>query len=401
MARIRTIKPEAYEDEDLALVSLGARWVFAATWTYVDDEGRALYIPSRLQSYVFPHEPNQDIEVFLEELAALGFLHFYEADGRRLFHVPNLRKHQKIDKPTKSKLPSPESVCPGCCGEISANTLRGLSEDSAPGKGKGNGKGKGEGRAPARETSPPLSTPSGETLAGIDTDLEEIRQQGETGVATDFGSAAPAAGRPAAAAAVVQSAASQHQRFIGARKRAEAWQFSAEDRAALAAAGEAIGVLADDLPGEIGSKLAKPKNDADTAYDVWFSLSAAEIAEWCAAAAAEACRASKPSIEYVSGIIRARLNGDRKKPGTVVNFPQAQAEPPEAPPERFADRVWFPLWSVVRFPVDRDRVDALIYRSVKFGWQVDEPAVWAAFEAGGPAAAMDALWLAKPEERAV
>ena len=40
MARIRYIKPEFFDSEQVASVSLGARLLFAGLWTVADREGR-------------------------------------------------------------------------------------------------------------------------------------------------------------------------------------------------------------------------------------------------------------------------------------------------------------------------------------------------------------------------
>ena len=54
MARIRTIKPEFWEDEKLVMLPLGCRLFFIGTWNFADDLGVLRYNPVLLKSRIFP-----------------------------------------------------------------------------------------------------------------------------------------------------------------------------------------------------------------------------------------------------------------------------------------------------------------------------------------------------------
>ena len=108
MARIRTIKPEFPQSESVGKLSRDARLLFVLIWTHVDDEGRARAASRMLASLLFPYDDDAPklIEDWLGDLEQNGFIQRYEVDGSRYMQVVNWLKHQKIDHPSKSKIPS-------------------------------------------------------------------------------------------------------------------------------------------------------------------------------------------------------------------------------------------------------------------------------------------------------
>ena len=56
MARIRTIKPEFFDDEDIAAMSFQARLAFIGLWLQADREGRLKDRPMRLKARIFPFD---------------------------------------------------------------------------------------------------------------------------------------------------------------------------------------------------------------------------------------------------------------------------------------------------------------------------------------------------------
>jgi hypothetical protein len=109
VSRIRSIKPEWLEDERLALASPVARVMSIALITLADDEGRGRGNVTTLGGRVFPgsENPREDSAKALEELARLRYVVLYEVDGQAYFAIRNWAKHQKVDKPTASRLPAP------------------------------------------------------------------------------------------------------------------------------------------------------------------------------------------------------------------------------------------------------------------------------------------------------
>ncbi|CAM5712737.1 hypothetical protein [Streptomyces aurantiogriseus] len=109
MARIRTIKPEAFVSESLAAVSLTAERTFFGLLTQADDQGRhrdhAAIIAGQLWVLRPEHTPT-DVETDLAQLADAGLICRYRGpDDKRYLHVVTWRRHQKINRASKSRLP--------------------------------------------------------------------------------------------------------------------------------------------------------------------------------------------------------------------------------------------------------------------------------------------------------
>lgn len=99
MARIRTIKPEFWEDDKIAECSSNARLLFLALFNFADDEGYLEYRIRWLKAKCFPYDMLK-IEPLIGELLKVGCLQL----KNNILYVKNFRKHQKIDKPRLSTL---------------------------------------------------------------------------------------------------------------------------------------------------------------------------------------------------------------------------------------------------------------------------------------------------------
>lgn len=109
MPRIRTIKPEFPQSESMGTVSRDARLLFILLWTICDDEGRGRGSPKMLASLLYPYDDDAPrlIDGWLGELERAECIELYRVNDASFFQVTNWRSHQKIDKPTPSKFPSP------------------------------------------------------------------------------------------------------------------------------------------------------------------------------------------------------------------------------------------------------------------------------------------------------
>ncbi len=110
MARIRTIKPEAFVSESLAAVSLTAERTFFGLLTQADDQGRhrdhAAIIAGQLWVLRPEHTPG-DVEQDLAQLADAGLICRYKGPAdKRYLHIVTWRQHQKINRPSASRLPA-------------------------------------------------------------------------------------------------------------------------------------------------------------------------------------------------------------------------------------------------------------------------------------------------------
>jgi hypothetical protein len=108
VARIRTIKPEFPQSETIGALSREARLLFILLWTIVDDEGRVRAASRMLASLLYPYDvdANKLIDRWLAELESQNCVRRYIVDGATYLDIPNWLKHQKIDRPSKSRLPA-------------------------------------------------------------------------------------------------------------------------------------------------------------------------------------------------------------------------------------------------------------------------------------------------------
>ncbi|HHN8318258.1 TPA: DnaT-like ssDNA-binding domain-containing protein [Morganella morganii] len=106
MARIRTIKPTFWTDEDMAEVSEAACLLAIGLLNYADDEGYFNANPKLIKAAVFPlREPSGSIPVLLQELSNCGYIRLFSAqNGKRFGLIINFTKHQVINKKTISKI---------------------------------------------------------------------------------------------------------------------------------------------------------------------------------------------------------------------------------------------------------------------------------------------------------
>ena len=107
MARIRTIKPELPQSESMGKVSRDARLLFILTWTLADDEGRLRGSSRMLASLLFPYDDDAPklIDGWIDELVREDCLQVYSVDGATYMQIAKWLNHQKIDKPSRSKIP--------------------------------------------------------------------------------------------------------------------------------------------------------------------------------------------------------------------------------------------------------------------------------------------------------
>lgn len=108
MSRIRTIKPEFPQSESMGRVSRNARLLFIELWTIADDSGRTRGSSRMLASLLFPYDDDAPklITTWLDELDREGCIVRYLCEGQTYLEICNWSTHQKIDKPTPSKIPA-------------------------------------------------------------------------------------------------------------------------------------------------------------------------------------------------------------------------------------------------------------------------------------------------------
>jgi hypothetical protein len=147
--RIRTIKPELWQDERLAGLGDFEHRLYIGLLTQADDEGRTSANPNLIRARVFPFDPRPP-ESFAPGLAALeaaALIQLYDVDGRSVLQIVSWAEDQRVDRPTPSTLPRPPIVIP----RDSSRTLANVPASHAPADRTGPGPGRG----------PDLSSPNG------------------------------------------------------------------------------------------------------------------------------------------------------------------------------------------------------------------------------------------------
>ena len=112
MPRIRTVKPEFWEDELLGVMPRDARLLFIATFNMADDEGILRWTPAYIKAQAFMYDDDLtigDVGKLMQCLTDTGLIFPYIGGAARqqMAVVVNFRKHQRINRPQKSKLPPP------------------------------------------------------------------------------------------------------------------------------------------------------------------------------------------------------------------------------------------------------------------------------------------------------
>lgn len=112
MARIRTVKPEFWEDEVVGMLPRDARLLFIATFNLADDEGLLRWTPAYIKASAFIYD--EDVAIpqvarLMQALTDAGMVFPYIGGIARqqMACIVNFRKHQRINRPQKSKLPAP------------------------------------------------------------------------------------------------------------------------------------------------------------------------------------------------------------------------------------------------------------------------------------------------------
>ncbi len=106
MGRIRTIKPEFTQDEELSALPAEPHLLAAGLLCYADDYGYFNANPGLVKAAVFPlRETSRKIPEMLWDLVGIGYLRLGTAtDGKRFGHIVNFSKHQRVSHPTDSKI---------------------------------------------------------------------------------------------------------------------------------------------------------------------------------------------------------------------------------------------------------------------------------------------------------
>jgi hypothetical protein len=131
-ARIRTIKPDFWDDDKVASVSRPARLTFLGLISAMsDDEGRCRGNPRVVRAAAYPLDDDvsaDEIDSHLEELRKQRLIVRYAINGQQYIQVVNFTRHQRIQKPSPSQIPSMCSTDAIVVSDESRSTMGTIAE---------------------------------------------------------------------------------------------------------------------------------------------------------------------------------------------------------------------------------------------------------------------------------
>lgn len=109
MARIRTIKPSFWRDEEVSRLKHDERLFLVGLISLADDDGRFVASQSSVCGYIYPHEEITPgvFKRLMKAVVSTGIVELYDVRGLTYGWLPKYRKHQRINRPQQSDLPEP------------------------------------------------------------------------------------------------------------------------------------------------------------------------------------------------------------------------------------------------------------------------------------------------------
>lgn len=106
--RIRTIKPDLWDDEKFCRLPFGARLLFIGTWNLADDYGILRANPTFIKSKIFAYDESlrvHEVAEWLDELVKTHMLIPIRYNGEDYYKIRTFKDHQVISHPGKRKIP--------------------------------------------------------------------------------------------------------------------------------------------------------------------------------------------------------------------------------------------------------------------------------------------------------
>jgi hypothetical protein len=127
MARIRTVKPEFWLDEDLATLPPETRLLALGLLNHADDEGYFKANPALIKAAVFPfNECSPSIQTMLNQLKKIRYVELGTgSDAKPYGRVRTFSKHQRVNRPYASVIKGLVSF-----SECSVNVHEQITDDS-------------------------------------------------------------------------------------------------------------------------------------------------------------------------------------------------------------------------------------------------------------------------------
>jgi uncharacterized phage protein (TIGR02220 family) len=117
--RIRSLKPEFWTDKKVASWPIFTRLLFTGLWSAADDYGCGSAEPAIIAASLFPYDMAIDpaetmaqVAASISRIATDGRIRLYAVGDETFFEVVNWNRHQKVDRPSKSRIPKPDDGVP-------------------------------------------------------------------------------------------------------------------------------------------------------------------------------------------------------------------------------------------------------------------------------------------------
>lgn len=123
MSRIRYLKPDFFDDEDMALLPFEARMLYQGLWCYADRKGLLEYRPQYLKAKIFPYDEIDIIKLLnllsnpnIPQRPDKKFIIIYTIEDKQYIKIIEFLKHQKPHHTEK------ESILPDLNGFLTVNS---------------------------------------------------------------------------------------------------------------------------------------------------------------------------------------------------------------------------------------------------------------------------------------
>jgi hypothetical protein len=106
MPRIRSIKPDFWNDEKLGQEPEAIMLTYIGLWNFSDDYGIVKANHTWLKNQIYPYKDKLRIDVFsswLQRLSELEAIISFTYRGESFYCIRTFRKHQKVEKPSKAR----------------------------------------------------------------------------------------------------------------------------------------------------------------------------------------------------------------------------------------------------------------------------------------------------------
>jgi hypothetical protein len=161
MGRIRTIKPEFWTHPMMCKLNPVARLMAIALLNMADDEGYFIGEPAVIRAFTFPFdEDSSNVRRAIDELSRIEYISIFDVPQYGLIgRVEKFKQHQRIDRPTASKLKH----------YIDSTNARRIFDECSTTEGKGKERKGMEGKGLTK-----IETSSNESTTGIKPDFLDL-----------------------------------------------------------------------------------------------------------------------------------------------------------------------------------------------------------------------------------